>query len=106
MYSFYKKLIIADKYEPTKKFNGNVVLLKAMDNYLSLDKDYGLSQVRIVDFNSLSNDRRCEKIWYNFIIFWQICNNPVRVVEIEGNHREILVGESVKKIASVIESLI
>ncbi len=43
--SFYKKLKIADEYQPNSKFEGEIVLIKAMDNFMSLDKDYGLSQV-------------------------------------------------------------
>lgn len=43
--SFYYKLVAADKYKPTGKFNGPVTLIKASDNYVQLGEDYGLSNV-------------------------------------------------------------
>lgn len=45
--SFYYKLVAADKYKPKTKFNGEVTLLKATDNYVQLGEDYGLSEVNI-----------------------------------------------------------
>lgn len=44
-YSFYKKLKIADEYKPSKKFKGEVVLMKATDNFIPMDREYGLSEV-------------------------------------------------------------
>lgn len=43
--SFYYKLVAADKYKPTKQFKGDVVLVRAIDNYVQLGDDYGLSEV-------------------------------------------------------------
>lgn len=43
--SFYGKLTAADKYKPTGKFNGTVTLVKAIDNYVQMGEDYGLSEV-------------------------------------------------------------
>lgn len=45
--SFYGKLTAADKYKPTGKFNGSVTLIKAMDNYVQMGEDYGLSKVTL-----------------------------------------------------------
>lgn len=45
--SFYFKLVAADKYKPSKKFNGNVTLIRAIDNYVQLGHDYGLSDVSL-----------------------------------------------------------
>lgn len=45
--SLYYKLVAADKYKPTNKFNGQITLIKAMDNYVELGDDYGLSDVRV-----------------------------------------------------------
>lgn len=43
--SFYKKLKSADEYEPKCKINCEVTLLKAKDNFVSMDDDYGLKEV-------------------------------------------------------------
>lgn len=43
--SFYGKLTAADKYKPSGKFNGNITLVKAIDNYVQMGEDYGLSEV-------------------------------------------------------------
>lgn len=43
--SFYGKLSAADKYKPTGTFNGPVTLVKAIDNYVQMGEDYGLSDV-------------------------------------------------------------
>lgn len=43
--SFYWKLAAADKYKPVDKFHGKVTLVKAIDNYIQMGEDYGLSEV-------------------------------------------------------------
>lgn len=43
--SFYGKLAAADKYKPSGKFSGKVTLVKAIDNYVQMGEDYGLSEV-------------------------------------------------------------
>jgi len=47
--SFFKKLLIADQYVPSSKFNGRAILIKALKNKFSetLGEDYSLSQVNI-----------------------------------------------------------
>lgn len=45
--SFYGKLTAADKYKPSRKFNGSITLVKAIDNYVQMGDDYGLSEVSI-----------------------------------------------------------
>lgn len=77
--SFYGKLRAADSYKPSGKFSGKVTLVKAIDNYVQLGEDYGLSEV---------------------------CKQKVNVEALEGNHRSILGGNSVKKIANILHGLI
>lgn len=47
--SFYRKLVIADTYAPTTKFQGKAVLIKALQNKANgaIGEDYSLSQVKI-----------------------------------------------------------
>lgn len=45
--SFYYKLVAADKYKPKAKFAGDVILIRAIDNYVQLGEDYGLANVSI-----------------------------------------------------------
>jgi fatty acid synthase len=76
--SFFYKLAAGDSYKPKAAFAGDVHLVRAQDNFLSLDEDYGLKTV---------------------------CKKPVKVFSVKGNHREILsIEESVKEIARVIKS--
>lgn len=42
---FFKKLRAANSYKPAGKYQGPVTLIKAKDNFVSLNSDYGLSQV-------------------------------------------------------------
>nr|XP_018905067.1 PREDICTED: fatty acid synthase [Bemisia tabaci]XP_018905075.1 PREDICTED: fatty acid synthase [Bemisia tabaci] len=75
--SFYKKLVAADAYKPTGKFGGEITLVKAQDNYVTLGNDYGLTP---------------------------ICKKTVQVHSLKGNHREILQGESGHKLAQLLNS--
>ena len=43
---FFKKLRAANSYKPAGKYEGSVTLVKAKDAFVSLNADYGLSQVR------------------------------------------------------------
>ncbi|XP_018397404.1 PREDICTED: fatty acid synthase [Cyphomyrmex costatus] len=74
-YLLFKKLAAAVIYDPNKKIKGPVTLIKASENFLHLEKDYGLSN---------------------------ICTQPLRIEEVHGNHRTILLGESAKRIASFL----
>lgn len=74
---FFKKLRAANTYKPTSKYQGPITLVKAKDNFVSLTNDYGLS-------NS--------------------CSQNIRIEELAGNHRSILLGESVKKIAKFLRA--
>ncbi|XP_011870702.1 PREDICTED: fatty acid synthase-like [Vollenhovia emeryi] len=74
-YLLFKKLAAAAIYNPTKKIKGPVTLIKATENFLHLEKDYSLSD---------------------------ICTQPVRIEEVPGNHRTILLGESAKKLADLL----
>ncbi|XP_060535886.1 fatty acid synthase [Cylas formicarius] len=73
--SFYQKLKAADQYKPSGKFKGAVTLVKASDNYVQIDEDYGLSQV---------------------------CQQKVKVDSLKGNHRSILLSGSVEQIANIL----
>ncbi|XP_034937434.1 fatty acid synthase [Chelonus insularis] len=75
--SLYKKLRIAHDYVPASKFSGPVTLIKATDSFMSLNTDYGLSE---------------------------FCKQTVRLEEVEGNHRSIMLGDSLKKIADILSA--
>lgn len=47
-YNLFKKLSAGTIYNPSKKFNGPVTLIKATDNFMTLEEDYGLSKVRFL----------------------------------------------------------
>lgn len=51
-YLLFKKLAAAVIYDPNKKIKGPVTLIKAAENFLHLEKDYGLSNVRVSSFLS------------------------------------------------------
>ncbi|XP_012270411.1 fatty acid synthase [Orussus abietinus] len=74
---FFKKLQAANMYKPTSKFQGSITLFKAKDNFVSVNEDYGLSE---------------------------ICCQKIHVEELAGNHRTILSGSSVKKIADFLRA--
>ncbi|CAH1958955.1 unnamed protein product [Acanthoscelides obtectus] len=77
--SFYGKLKAADKYKTSGKFNGNVTLVKASDNFVQMGEDYGLSEV---------------------------CKQKVQIESLKGDHRTILSGETVEKIADIVHKLL
>ncbi|XP_028050812.1 fatty acid synthase [Monomorium pharaonis] len=74
-YLLFKKLAASVIYNPNKKIEAPVTLIKATETFLNLKKDYGLSD---------------------------ICIQPVRIEEVPGNHRTILLGESARKIANFL----
>ncbi|XP_043471863.1 fatty acid synthase [Leptopilina heterotoma] len=74
---FYKKLRAANMYKASNKYDGPITLIKAKDNFVSLNNDYGLSEM---------------------------CRQTVRIEELPGNHRSILSGESVKKMATLVKT--
>lgn len=76
--SFYFKLAAADQYQPTNKFSGIVSLVRAKDNFMKLGDDYGLSTV---------------------------CKKKVTVHELSGDHRQILKGDSAKKVAEILSKI-
>lgn len=45
---FYKKLRAANMYKASNKYEGPITLIKAKDNFVSLNNDYGLSEVNFV----------------------------------------------------------
>nr|WLW11093.1 fatty acid synthase 1 [Sitodiplosis mosellana] len=76
--TFYKKLKAAHLYKPERKLASNVTLFKPTENYVKLAADYGLSEV---------------------------VSSKVDIVTVKGDHRTILTGESVDKIATVLAAL-
>ncbi|XP_071632956.1 fatty acid synthase [Temnothorax longispinosus] len=76
-YLLFKKLAAAVFYNPNKKIKGPVTLIKAAENFLHLKEDYDLSN---------------------------ICTQPIRIEEVSGNHRTMLLGESAKKVASLLRA--
>jgi len=76
--TFYKKLLAAHNYKSTSKIVSNVTLIKPTENYAKLAADYGLSEV---------------------------CTSKIDIVTVKGDHRTILTGDSVEKIATVLEAL-
>lgn len=77
--SFFNKLVAADKYKPKSKFNGEIMLFKATDNYVQIGEDYGLSQV---------------------------CKQKVKIDSLEGNHRSILLGPTAEKLAKILQPVL
>lgn len=43
--TFYNKVLAAEKYNPSAVFTGKVLLLKADQNFVAAEKDYGLKKV-------------------------------------------------------------
>uniref|UniRef100_A0A1A9Z5Z9 Fatty acid synthase n=1 Tax=Glossina pallidipes TaxID=7398 RepID=A0A1A9Z5Z9_GLOPL len=76
---FYKKLSAGHNYKATTKITCPVTLVKPSENYVQLEEDYG---------------------------FNEICQKPVKVFTVEGNHRTFLVEEaSLKTIESELNRL-
>lgn len=73
---FYKKLLAVYNYNPSV-FNGDILLIKAKDNFVDLDEDYGLSK---------------------------ICKKKVKIEKLPGNHRSILAGKNASQIANILRT--
>ncbi|KAI0233783.1 Fatty acid synthase [Lamellibrachia satsuma] len=76
--SFYKKLVIADKYKPDAILSRPVLLITASSRHANQDAigiDYGLSKV---------------------------CSAPVVVQTVEGDHASFILGQSALKVADII----
>ncbi|XP_072754283.1 fatty acid synthase [Anoplolepis gracilipes] len=76
-YLLFKKLMAAASYFPDRKIKGPVTLIKATENFVPIEKDHSLSK---------------------------LCVQPVRIEEVNGNHRTILLGKSAKRIASLLQA--
>lgn len=99
--SFYKKLLASHFYKPERKLNtSNVTLVKPTENYVKLSADYGLSEVSL---NILLILLDSKLILFFFCL--QVVTTPVNIVTVKGDHRTILTGESVEKIATVLQGL-
>ncbi|CAH2981095.1 unnamed protein product [Chilo suppressalis] len=77
--SFYRKLVIADSYRPTRKLAAPVALFSARDNYVTLGDDYGLRQVT---------------------------SGALHTQQLPGNHRSILTGDAARVIASRVSEML
>lgn len=75
--SFYHKLLIGDKYKPEGKLKANTVLVRATDDWLPLPRDYELNK---------------------------IVEKPVKIIDVKGDHRGILQGQSLKQISDIVKS--
>lgn len=104
---FFKKLRAAMYYKPGGKYRGVIKLFKAKDNFISLSNEYGLAEVsRTINliFQAIFFINNCLS-FNNFdfnnnrYFYLQVCTKQVTVQELEGDHRSILTGDSVKEIA-------
>lgn len=68
-YHLFKKLAAGTIYNPNRKFKGPVTLIKATDNFIPLEKDYGLSNVRYLSGRFFSKICLCS-IFTNFLFFF------------------------------------
>lgn len=73
--SFYYKLDAADKYKPSAKFKGNVTLVRAIDNYVQMGDDYGLSAVNIYIFLYLTTTTTHLTEMDNVFFFFASCRS-------------------------------
>ncbi|XP_058059390.1 fatty acid synthase [Anopheles bellator] len=76
--SFVGKIVASHMYKPSSKINANVKLVKPTENYAKLQGDYGLSD---------------------------LCNQKVEILTVKGDHRSMLMGDSMKQIATVLQQL-
>lgn len=93
--SFFLKLKAADQYKPQDKFGGQVILIKAKDNFVEYDEDYGLSKVSLsTQFSTNKN--------FNKTLLLKVCISKPLVEVLSGNHRSILTGNTAERIASIL----
>ncbi|XP_055680186.1 fatty acid synthase-like [Lutzomyia longipalpis] len=77
--SFLKKLSASDAYQASGKIKSNVTLIKCTLKALNLPEDYDLGE---------------------------FCEREVTIYAVDGNHRTFLTGESVRKVAEIIQSIV
>uniref|UniRef100_A0A6B2E4Y7 Fatty acid synthase n=1 Tax=Phlebotomus kandelakii TaxID=1109342 RepID=A0A6B2E4Y7_9DIPT len=77
--TFYKKLLAGDSYSPKGKIKSAVTLIKCTSNVTKLTDDYDLTE---------------------------ICEKQIEIHAVEGNHRTFLTGESVRKVAEIVQKLV
>lgn len=92
--SFFLKLKAADEYKPQDKFGGQVILIKAKDNFVEYDEDYGLSKVRL-KLNLVHKN-------FNKTVLLKVCISKPLVEVLSGNHRSILTGSTAERIANIL----
>ncbi|XP_063535514.1 fatty acid synthase [Cydia strobilella] len=78
-HSFYRKLVLGDRYRPGAKLRAPVTLFKASDNYVALDEDYGLKAV---------------------------VDGELSTRQLSGTHRTILAGDAARSIADYVSDLL
>lgn len=77
--SFVHKIVAGHLYKPTSKISAPVKLVKPTENYAKLQGDYGLSE---------------------------LCTKEVKVTTVKGDHRSILVGDSMLEISKLLHELL
>ncbi|XP_059618857.1 fatty acid synthase [Phlebotomus argentipes] len=77
--TFFKKLVAGDSYQPSMKIKADVTLVKCTSGVTKFSEDYDLSE---------------------------ICEKAVDVHVVEGNHRTFLTGESVQKVAEIVQKIV
>uniref|UniRef100_A0A182QS29 Fatty acid synthase n=1 Tax=Anopheles farauti TaxID=69004 RepID=A0A182QS29_9DIPT len=77
--SFVGKIVASHMYKPASKIKATVKLVKPTENYAKLQGDYGLSD---------------------------LCQQKVEIFTVQGDHRSMLTGDSMKQIATVLQQLL
>lgn len=95
---FHNKLLLAEKYNPSSKIQCETILFRvetSSEYSETIGHDYGLSKVRF--FIYLVKTKKKE-----FFNDFQICDGPLKVLVIPGDHRTFLQGDNVKVLADQI----
>uniref|UniRef100_A0A1L8DZ80 Fatty acid synthase n=1 Tax=Nyssomyia neivai TaxID=330878 RepID=A0A1L8DZ80_9DIPT len=77
--TFFKKLLAGDSYQPTGKIKSDVTLIKCTSSVTKFSEDYDLSG---------------------------ICEKEVKIHAVDGNHRTFLTGDSVRKVAEIVQTIV
>lgn len=102
-HSFYRKLVMADRYRPAGELRAPVTLFTARDNYVALRHDYGLSEVCTgeVTVRPIATVIEASRLRLRYSLFAR-----VQVRQLAGNHRTILGGAAATAIAQHVSELL
>ena len=95
---FHNKLLLAEKYAPSKKIQCQTTLFRVQtgsEYSQAIGDDYELSTVRNLIFFILNKNE------LNYFLF-KVCQGPLQILVIPGDHRTFLQGENVKILADQI----